>query len=132
MGVTEVPSISRLRSYLSTPVTLSPWRFWATTAYEFNNHTYSGFIRETCSRRLSSFIAAYRFSALIVLSIFNTIVHTVRFFKRIRRLSHDTRTVLVHSHNKSSTFVENSRNFVVLVILRISYDLPQVSYEFLR
>lgn len=45
------------------------------------------------------------------------------------RHSHCTRTNI---RNKSFKFVRKSQNFTVLTMLRISYGLPRVFYEFLR
>lgn len=82
------------------------------------------------SQKQSPFITANH--AAIVLSMIKTIVHTVRFLS-IRTLSHDTRIALGQIiRNKSFKFVRKSQNFTVLTMLRISYGLPRVFYEFLR
>lgn len=93
------------------PVTLS--RFWATTEHEFKSRTYSEFIIQigVGYLPLSQRIAKH------VLSIFKTIVAMVRFLS-FRMTIHCNRT-----YNRRKSLLEHSSNFVVIAILRISYEL---------
>lgn len=110
--------------YVSKENNIHPY---ATLVYKFNNSTYSGLIVEIVVGYLPS-------SQQTTLRLFwawskQSCIHIFKYSYTFARHSHCTRTNI---RNKSFKFVRKSQNFTVLTMLRISYGLPRVFYEFLR
>lgn len=108
--------------YVSKENNIHPY---ATLVYKFNSSTYSGLIVEIVALhhskpRCDCFEHDQNNRA------YGTIF---KYSYTSARHSHCTRTNI---RNKSFKFVRKSQNFTVLTMLRISYGLPRVFYEFLR
>lgn len=108
--------------YVSKENNIHPY---ATLVYKFKNSTYSGLVVEIVALhhskpRCDCFEHDQNNRA------YGTIF---KYSYTFARHSHCTRTNI---RNKSFKFVRKSQNFTVLTMLRISYGLPRVFYEFLR